>query len=89
MSYVKLKRCVAVFATLMLTACGSYAKPETAPLMLLPAEYAAHCPPPVFPSDSSADQVMLTLSEMYSLYGTCAGRFVDLVDWITERGAKP
>ncbi|MBY0454730.1 MAG: hypothetical protein K2Q11_07605 [Burkholderiaceae bacterium] len=42
------------------------------------------CPPPTpAPQDSGeVDDVAITLKTMYDLYGTCAGRVVDLLNWM-------
>ena len=78
----KMLKSVALFATLMLTACGSLEKPGTALPKPLPAEYAVSCPEPPFPSSPGTDDSAVALKKMYDLYGLCAGRFIDLVDWI-------
>ncbi|WP_439100120.1 hypothetical protein [Burkholderia cepacia] len=56
----------------------------TAQRQLLPAEYSVPCQPPPAPASDSADDVALTLKAMYDLYGVCAGRVLDLVDWVTR-----
>lgn len=84
MFYSKLKLFAVLCATLMMTACASSSKPVTALPMQLPPEYAVRCPAPPLPSDASSDAVMIVLKEMYDLYGVCAGRLVDVVDWIQK-----
>jgi len=43
------------------------------------------CPPPVEPHDNSADAAVVALKELYDQYGECAGRLVDLVNYLQER----
>ena len=42
------------------------------------------CPAPgaAPPLSGEVDPVALELNTMYALYGLCAGRLVDLLDWI-------
>ncbi|WP_456088861.1 hypothetical protein [Pandoraea norimbergensis] len=56
-----------------------------APQPPLPAEYSTACPLPPAPASDAADDVALALKAMYDLYGVCAGRFIDLIDWVTTR----
>lgn len=76
-----------LLACLTMASCSSSKTPASAPPTPLPAEYAAQCPPPIEPADNSADAGLVALKEMYDLYGTCAGRHVDLVNWI-ERSRR-
>lgn len=42
-----------------------------------------HCPtPPPIPPNDEVDNVAVLLKDLYDLYGICAGRVVDLLDWI-------
>lgn len=75
----------ALVAALMTTSCATSQKLGTAPPQLLPAEYAHQCPDPVAPASNQADDTAIALKEMYDLYGICAGRLIDLVDWITRK----
>jgi hypothetical protein len=51
----------------------------------LPAEYAVRCPiPPPAPA-KEVDAVAVALKELYDLYGVCAGRMVNLLDWMGGR----
>lgn len=34
------------------------------------------------PNDGSLDAITVALHDLYGQYGVCAGRLVDLVDWI-------
>ncbi|WP_449662840.1 hypothetical protein [Undibacterium aquatile] len=52
---------------------------------MLPAEYVTRCPPPPAPASPSADDVALALKKTYDQYGTCAGRLINLVDWMTRK----
>lgn len=65
-----------------LTACASSTPRQTAQPRVLPAEYATRCPPPVRAADNGSDAMAIALHDMYELYGVCAGRLVDLVDWV-------
>ncbi len=71
-----------LIAASMLTACGSSRPPVIVQPRLLPAEYSVLCPTPPAPASDSADDGALALKAMYDLYGVCAGRLVDLVDWV-------
>lgn len=74
---------VALAALLMLASCASLPPPATALPKPLPAEYATRCPPPApAPSGPEIDPVANELKQMYDLYGTCAGRFADLLDYL-------
>jgi len=75
----------ALVAALMTTSCASLPTPAPAPPQQLPAEYATQCPPPVAPASNLSDDAAIALKEMYDLYGICAGRLIDLVDWITRK----
>ncbi|GAA5784687.1 hypothetical protein YWS52_10060 [Chitiniphilus shinanonensis] len=55
-----------------------------APPRPLPTEYAAACPAPVNPTDNSPDAIAMALKQLYDQYGQCAGRLVDLVDYLTQ-----
>ncbi len=68
----------------MTASCASSTPPASAPPKPLPAASAAQCPPPVDAADSSADAVAVALKDMYDLYGLCAGRHVELVNYIEE-----
>ena len=73
----------ALTALFLLTCCASSPPPVTALPPPLPAEYAARCPsPPPAPTGSEVDAVAVELKQMYDLYGLCAGRLVDLLDWL-------
>jgi hypothetical protein len=73
----------AALAACFLTAsCASSPQPATAPPKPLPSEYAVRCPAlPPLPGEK-ADNVIAALKDLYDLYGICAGRLVDLLDWI-------
>jgi hypothetical protein len=34
---------------------------------------------------NEVDTVAISLKELYDLYGLCAGRLVDLLDWLGDR----
>lgn len=51
----------------------------------LPAEYAVQCPPPVEQANNSGDAAAVALKELYDQYGLCAGRLVDLVNYLQEQ----
>jgi|TARA_Y100001001_G_scaffold105075_1_gene102778 hypothetical protein len=36
-------------------------------------------------NDNSADAALLTLKQMYDLYGLCGGRLVELVNYLQEK----
>lgn len=43
---------------------------------------AARRAPPAPPGSGEVDPVAVALKDMYDLYGTCAGRLVDLLNWM-------
>ena len=81
-----LKRLIsALIVALMMTSCSSSPSRDSAQQQVLPAEYSVPCQTDLpAPADNSADATALTLKTMYDLYGTCAGRFIDLINWITK-----
>ena len=69
----------------MLASCTSSAPLATGLRPPLPAEYSARCPPPpAAPQGREVDPVAVALKDMYDLYGICAGRLVDLLDYLDE-----
>ena len=73
----------ALAACLLMTSCASSVPLAIALPKPLPAEYRARCPqPPPAPPGLEVDPVAAALKDMYDLYGVCAGRLVDLVDWM-------
>lgn len=71
-----------------LASCAASRPPVSAPPRPLPVEYSAPCPPPAASPGNHADEVAVALKEMYDLYGLCAGRLVDLVDYLQEAGGR-
>ena len=67
-------------AALMLSACATSSPPVIVQQQPLPAALAVPCPPPVAMTDISADAALLTLKDMYDLYGLCGGRLVELLN---------
>lgn len=41
-------------------------------------------PPPAPPVSGEVDAVAAALKELYDLYGLCAGRLIDLLNWMDE-----
>ncbi|VFR34658.1 hypothetical protein ANDA3_3754 [plant metagenome] len=56
---------------------------------MLPAEYSTRCPPVIRQANSSADAAAIALEGMYKQYGLCAGRLIDLIDYINNPVEKP
>lgn len=54
----------------------------------LPAVLAVPCPPPIEVMNSHADSIAVGLKEMYDLYGLCAGRLVDLVQYLEQEQSR-
>lgn len=78
-----LLKAAALAASFLLTSCASLPPPVTVLPKPLPAEYTARCPaPPAAPSGPEVDPVAAALKDMYDLYGICAGRQVDLLDYL-------
>ena len=76
----------ALAACFLLASCSSLRTPATAPHRPPPAAYSERCPapPPAPPASGEVDPVAAALKEMYDLYGLCAGRLVDLLNWLDE-----
>ena len=73
----------ALAACFLLTSCASSPPPMSALPRPLPAEYTTRCPAPApAPSSREVDPVAVALKDMYDLYGICAGRMVDLLDYL-------
>jgi len=72
-------------AALMMTACATPPQPVIVQQKPLPAALAVPCPPPVEMNDNSADAALLTLKQLYDQYGLCAGRLVELVNYLQEK----
>lgn len=73
----------ALAVCLTTTSCAVSPSPGSALPKPLPAEYSVRCPPPVpAPPSREVDPVAVALKDMYDLYGICAGRLVDLIDYI-------
>ena len=79
-----LLRLSALAVCLTLASCSSSMTRAVAPPRPLPAEYAVQCPPPVEPMNNSADAAAVALKELYDQYGICAGRLVDLVNYLEQ-----
>jgi hypothetical protein len=67
-----------------LTACSTTLPPPVPALPKpLPAEYSVRCPFNLpGPTSSHVDDAAMALLEMYALYGLCAGRMADLLDYL-------
>lgn len=75
----------ALAACFLLTSCASSTPPPPAPPKPLPTEAVQRCPPPLpAPKGREVDPVAETLKGMYDLYGVCAGRHTDLIDYLQE-----
>ena len=78
----------ALIAFSLLTSCAASKAPATALRKPPPAEYAVRCPaPPPAPRGLQVDPIALELKSMYDLYGLCAGRMTDLLNWLDMEGA--
>ena len=76
-------------ASFLLASCAASKPPVIAPPKPLPAEYAVRCPPPPpAPRGQQVDPVALELKSMYDLYGLCAGRMTDLLNWLDTEGTR-
>lgn len=72
----------ALTACFLLTSCASSPPPVIALPPPLPAEYSTRCPAPPPVPIREADAVIAALKDMYDLYGLCAGRLTDLLDYL-------
>ena len=67
----------------LLASCASLPTPVSALPRPLPSEYTTRCPAPApAPGGPEVDAVAVALKDMYDLYGICAGRMVDLLDYL-------
>lgn len=80
-----LLRLCALAVCLTLASCSNSTTRVIEPPRPLPAEYAVQCPPPVEQANNSADAAAVALKELYDQYGLCAGRLVDLVNYLQEK----
>lgn len=80
----KSARLIAVLSvSFLMASCASSPPPVTEPPRPLPAEYATRCAsPPPAPQGPGMNDVAQALNDMYHAYGLCAGRLVDLLDWL-------
>lgn len=79
----------ALIACFLLASCGALRPPVTGLQKQPPAEYAVRCPaPPPAPRGLQVDPVALELKSMYDLYGICAGRMTDLLNWLDTEGLR-
>jgi len=51
---------------------------------LPPSVIVQRKPQPIAPTDNSDGAVAIALKRLYDLYGTCAGRLIDLGNWVTD-----
>ncbi len=67
----------------MTTSCAVSPPPSAALPKPRPAESSVRCPAPApAPSGREVDPVAAALKDLYDLYGICAGRFADLLDYL-------
>ena len=79
----------ALIACFLLMSCAASKAPATGLQKQPPAEYAVRCPPPPpAPRGLQVDPVALELKSMYDLYGLCAGRMTDLLNWLDTEGMR-
>lgn len=82
-------RIAALIACFLLTSCTASLPPVIVQQPQLPAELQVLCPTPApAPSGQQVDPVALELKVMYDLYGLCAGRHADLVNWLDRERAN-
>lgn len=77
-------RLSALTVCLTLASCSSSMPPAIVQPRPLPAALAVSCPPPTEAMNNSADAVAVALKEMYDLYGLCAGRLTELVNYLEQ-----
>ena len=78
-----LQQTAALAVCFLLTSCASSPPPVSALPRPLPAEYTTRCPAPApAPASPEVDTVAAALKDLYDLYGICAGRMVDLLDYL-------
>ncbi|WP_424977390.1 hypothetical protein [Enterobacter ludwigii] len=56
--------------------------------MVFPAEMTVKCPPPEEADDNSMDASAVALKKLYDLYGICAGRHTNLIQYIQNLQGK-
>lgn len=72
-------------ALLTLTACAPSKTVVSAQLQPLPAVLTLPCQVPPTLRDNKADTVLLALKAMYDLYGDCAGKHVELINYLQNK----
>lgn len=79
-----LQKTAALAVCFLLASCAAFPKPEIGLQGPLPAALAAGCQAPAAapPMTGEVDAVALALKGMYDAYGLCAGRVLDLLNWI-------
>lgn len=72
----------ALAVAMTMTACVTSSPPASGLPRPLPGELAVQCPPPVAVPGNNPDAALVALKTLYDQYGTCAGRYVDLLNWL-------
>ena len=75
-------------ASLMLASCSASTPPVIVQPAPLPAVLLQPCPEPVASGDGSMDATGLALKGMYDLYGICAGKVAELINYVESDGRK-
>lgn len=84
-----LLKILTVFATsLMLMSCASLPMPVKEPTSPLPAALATACPPIAGPENNTAESVAVALKLAYDQYGLCAGRFIELLNYLEQQNGR-
>ena len=80
----------ALVACFLLASCETLPKQGTELRKPLPAELGVRCPepPPAPPLTGEVDPVAKALHGMYDLYGLCAGKVVERIEWDEREGLR-
>lgn len=79
---------IALAVCFLLTSCANSRPPVTAPPKPLPAASVQLCPLPPAVDSNKGDDLVAALKQLLDMYGTCAGRLVELLDWLDDQAAK-
>lgn len=85
-----LRLIAALAACFLLASCETLPRPGIALPKPLPAELGVRCPepPPAPPLTGEVDPVAKALHGMYDLYGLCAGKVVERIEWDEREGLR-
>ncbi len=79
-----LKPLLAIAVSFLLMSCTYLNRPDYEPIRPLPAALAVSCLPLPAPENNSDDAIVIALKQAYDGYGMCAGRYVELLNYLQD-----